>query len=188
MNETATVAERESLEDLLVSTVAGDKQAFARLYQLTAGRILAVVLRLVGNHAVAEEILQEAYLTIWRKANQYRPERGTPLTWMMTIARNKAIDRLRADGRATQLVENFDDNTAAQFSQIAESSSLPAHLSGTIRQCVEALQENYRKVLLLAYYYGLSHDELASTLNSPLGTVKSWVRRGLLQLKECVNQ
>ena len=188
MDETAAVAEQNSLEDLLASTVAGDRQAFAQLYQLTAGRILAIVLRLVGNRTIAEEILQEAFLAIWRKADQYNLERGTPLAWMMTIARNKAIDRLRAEGPATRIVQNFDDSTAARISEIAETSALPAHLTGPVRQCVEALQDNYRKALLLAYYYGLSHDELASTLKSPLGTVKSWVRRGLLQLKECIDQ
>jgi RNA polymerase sigma-70 factor (ECF subfamily) len=186
--ETAAIAEHESLSDLLNQTATGDRQAFSQLYQSTAGRILAVVLRLVGNRTVAEEILQEAYLAIWRKADQYRPERGTALTWMMTIARNKAIDRLRADGSGTRLIDSFDDKTAEQINSMAETTALPTHVSGTIRQCVEALQENYRKALLLAYYYGLSHDELASALKSPLGTVKSWVRRGLLQLRECVDQ
>jgi RNA polymerase sigma-70 factor (ECF subfamily) len=188
LSESVVAAEPDILEELLLSAGAGDRQAFARLYQLTAGRLLAVVLRLVGNKTVAEEILQEAYLTIWRKGGQFTPERGAPLSWMMTIARNKTIDRLRADGPAARVIENFDDSTAAQVKQIAERCDLPQHLSGTVRQCVEGLQTNYRKAILLAYYYGLSHDELADALQSPLGTVKSWVRRGLLQLRECVDQ
>jgi RNA polymerase sigma factor (sigma-70 family) len=129
-----------------------------------------------------------AYLTVWRKSGQYRFDRGAPLAWMTTIARNKAIDRLRADvGRARDL-EDWDERTERRISQIAVRDEVPKHLSDTVRRCIESLQDNYRKSLLRAYYYGMSHEELADVMDSPLGTVKSWVRRGLLQLKECVDQ
>ena len=188
MDETARGESPVSLEDLMASTARGDRRAFAALYRLTGGRILAVVLRMVGDRAMAEEVLQETYLTIWRKAGQYRPERGAPLAWIAAIARNKAIDRLRAGGPAMRDLDDLDDRTVAQISQSAADAALPRHLADTIRRCVEALETNYRKAVLLAYYCGLSHQELAAALGSPLGTVKSWVRRGLLQLKECVDQ
>jgi len=174
--------------ELMAATAAGDRRAFARLYEETSGRIFAIVLRLMGDRPAAEEILQETYLTVWRKSDQYRPDRGAPLAWMTTIARNKAIDRLRADAGRVRNLDEWDDRIEKRISRIAEQDAVPKHLSDTVRRCIGSLQVNYRKSLLLAYYYGMSHEELATVLDSPLGTVKSWVRRGLSQLKECVDQ
>ena len=182
------VTELDPLEELLVAAGRGDRQAFARLYNLSASRLLAIALRILRQREPAEEVLQEAYLTIWKKASQYHPDRGRPLAWMGTIVRHRAIDLLRSQNREPRSHTGFDDviegglgddvATEAPFDQIDES----------LRGCLEKLQSKQQKAIVLAYYYGHTHEELVSALDAPLGTVKSWVRRGLLQLKECLDE
>ncbi len=181
MAEPQPVAEIDSLGPLLQATAEGDKEAFARLYQLSSGRLFAIALRVTRSRDIAEDVLQDAFVTIWRKAGQYYPDRGAPMAWMTTIVRSRAIDALRrrpAEAPEPEVEKAPVDQEAAWIN----TGSLE------MRGCLDKLPENHRKALLLAYYYGLTHVELAEELNAPLGTVKSWVRRGLLQLKECVDQ
>ncbi len=156
--------------------------------QATSARLFAVTLRLVGRRDVAEDALQDAYLAIWRKAGQYQPRKGAPLAWMMTIARYRAIDRLRRDGGKEREFKDWEDVADGPEVMLAAKTGLPDAISATIRKCVEGLQANQKKAILLAYYYGMTHEELAKHLKSPLGTIKSWVRRGLVQLQECYDQ
>ncbi len=175
------VTDLDSLGPLLQATAQGDRQAFARVYQLSSARLFAVALRITRRRETAEDALQDAYVTIWRKAGQYYPDRGAPMAWMTTIVRSRAIDHLRK--RAETDREPAVEPVADGYDEVLVNA-------GTleIRGCLDALPENQRKAILLAYYYGLTHPELAVELAAPLGTVKSWVRRGLLQLKECVDQ
>ncbi len=183
-----TAVEAEDLGSLLAGAAEGDRAAFAELYQLTGRRLFPIALRLLRQREAAEEALQEAYLTIWRRAGHYSPDRGKPIAWMATIVRNQAIDRLRREKTRGRGTVEWDEAAEAEIAGKSLESDLPYDVSATVRHCVEGLQENYRKVILLAYYQGLTQEELAARLDAPLGTVKSWVRRGLSQLKDCVEQ
>ncbi len=178
----------DELAALLRATGRGDRDAFARLYQRSASALFAVSLRTLRRRDLAEDVLQEAFLTIWRKAGQYNPDRGRPLAWMITIVRNRAIDRLRAEGRARDMIQGLEEDSVIAIGPNMGEPPIPGHLAKMVRDCIEQLRINYRKSILLAYYYGLTHEELASRLDTPLGTVKSWVRRGLHQLKGCLEQ
>jgi len=178
--------EQDKLRELLAASRRADRDAFAELYTLTSSRLFAVALRLMRRRDSAEDVLQEAFVLIWRKADSYRPERGGPLQWMATIVRNCAIDRLRAQAREPRDFADWEDGVEALVDPASGDQALPFHLAQTLRTCLEHLQDSQRTAILLAYYYGLTHDELAAKMNSPLGTIKSWVRRGLLQLKDCL--
>ncbi len=180
------IATLDPLTELLRASGAGDSAAFARVYQLSAPRLYPIALRLLRRREAAEEILQEAYVLIWRKAAQYDPGRGRPLTWMAAVVRNRAIDRLRAEKREPRNPVEWDEaaEVLADPMSAAPMESLPDTVA--VRQCLKGLQDNQRAAILLAYYYGMTHEELSARLAAPLGTVKSWVRRGLLQLKGCL--
>ena len=182
------VTDIDPLGELLLATGRGDRRAFARVYQLSASRLLPIAIRILRRRESAEEILQEAFVLIWRKAAQYRPDRGKPITWMATIVRHRAIDRLRAEAREPRDVAEWNEVTEAAESRSLAEPEVPAHIAATLSTCLERLNEGQRKAILLAYYHGMTHEELAARLDTPLGTVKSWVRRGLLQLRDCLDQ
>ena len=188
MTSLTDVAELDPLEELLLAAGRGDRQAFSRLYKLSASRLLAISLRILRQREPAEEVLQEAFITIWKKASQYRPERGRPLSWMGTIVRHRATDTLRSQAREPRVQANLDDVIAGSLGADIATETPFDHVDEDLRGCMEKLQTKQQKAIMLAYYYGHTHEELAVELDTPLGTVKSWVRRGLLQLKECLDQ
>lgn len=175
----------DPLPELFAATAAGNRQAFARLYQLTSGRLLAVALRIVKQRELAEEILQDAYITIWNKSHQ-QTQRESPFAWMATIVRHRAIDRLRTLRNPTNATLELDDETLARLELNTASDETLEHLADGIRDCLYGLKAGPRQAILLAFFYGMAHGEIAAELDTPLGTVKSWVRRGLLQLKDCI--
>jgi len=176
----------DPLADLLAATARGDRQAFAELYRLTRGRLYAITLALLRQQDAAEDVLQETYLAVWRTAGQYQPGRAPVLVWLMAIARHRAIELLRqrrrraAEINAESLVEE-----ALQIPDPQPSLSVD-HLAHAIQECLRRLSADQYQAIGLAFFHGLSHEELAMRLRTPLGTVKSWVRRGLLQLKGCL--
>jgi len=175
----------DQLAELLSATAAGDRAAFARLYQETSDRLFAVALRILRRRDLAEDVLQDAYLAIWKKAGQYQAGRGRPLAWMATIVRYRAIDRLRASGRAAEAQPSAVEDLEAE-GDCADWQE-PQALAIGLSRCLERLQPKQRDAILLAFYHGFTHEELAVRLDVPLGTVKSWVRRGLMQLKDCLD-
>lgn len=179
-------ADLEALERLLCASGHGDRAAFAELYRISAPRLYPIALRILRGREAAEDVLQESYVLIWRKAAQFHPGRGRPLPWMAAIVRNRAIDRLRAQAREPRNPAQWDDMAEGLADPVSSASAAAAPDSVAVRGCLGRLQENQRQAILLAYYGGLTHEELSARLDAPLGTVKSWVRRGLLQLKECL--
>jgi len=161
-----------TLETLLAQVADGSMDAFSRLYDITSGRLFAIAFRILRDDAVAQDATQEAYVNIWRKARLYDPARGSPIGWMSVIVRNVALNMIRAD-RPT---EPFDDLDIP----VAPVDPPDSHLG----QCLKQLPEDQRNAIVLTYTYGLTHSELAEHLSVPLGTAKSWVRRGMLTLKE----
>lgn len=171
---------------LLAAISMGDRTAFKVLYDNTSPRLYAVALRLLKRPAWAEEVLQECFVTVWNKAESYEATSSSPMTWLTHIIRNRAIDWLRgADARLAEL----DDAAMASLTDPGDTpldSLLRNDASRRLGNCMNLLAAEQRQCLVLAYYHGLSHEQVANTLRRPLGTAKSWIRRGLKQLKECL--
>ena len=180
----------DPLETQLAAVARGDRRAFAELYAATSPQLFALLLRMLQRRDWAEEALQDCYVRIWQKSESYSPERGAPLAWLTTIARYRALDLLR--GRRPELTESaFDEDQPsplerADEAQSPEDGAVQREGIGRLENCMKGLHEEQRKSVLLAYYEGYTHTELARRMKAPMGTVKSWVRRGLLQLRDCM--
>ena len=188
------------LAGLLARAGMGDRACFAALYERTSGHLLAVVLRIQRNRALAEDLLQEVYVSVWKAAGSFDAARSQPLTWLTHIARNRAIDSLRRAQTQPRLEsttrdesDDGDDRPDAAETQ-ADSGPGPLELLGLASQkrelsaCMERLTPPQRQSVALAFFDGLSHAEVAAQLREPLGTVKSWVRRALATLKGCLDR
>ncbi|MEX2575856.1 MAG: sigma-70 family RNA polymerase sigma factor [Halofilum sp. (in: g-proteobacteria)] len=175
---------------LLFRTGHGDQAAFAALYEQTSARLHSVCLYLLGRREDAEEALQEAYVRIWHQAGSYSPARGSVLTWMISIARYRAIDLMRRRGRRRENVT--DDLDAVPEGALADDARGPQEFSalandaGALAYCMDTLSDDQRQAIRLAFLEGLTHSELCDRLGSPLGSIKSWIRRGLQALKRCL--
>ena len=180
--------EAESLVALLRATAAKDMRAFRLLYEATSSHLLGVLLRILRHRDRAEDALQDCYLRIWNKADSYAEERGHPPAWMMTIARYRALDLVRAHREHS----SADEDVLPMDLDWADASNAPDNRAETdehmhrLNDCLIELSDEQRKAVMLAYYEGYTHPELAEHMGSPLGTVKSWVRRGLQRLRECL--
>ena len=185
------------LGELLARTGLGDRRAFQAVYERTSGHLFAVVLRIQRDRAVAEDLLQEVYVNVWKAASGFDAARSQPLTWLTSIARNRAIDSLRraqAQPRTVSSALADDDDGPDPAEALPDESPGPADLLGRasdarrLARCMEQLSAQQRQSVALAFFDGLSHAEVAAHLRQPLGTVKSWVRRALLSLKGCLEQ
>jgi RNA polymerase sigma-70 factor (ECF subfamily) len=178
---------------LLMSRIAlGDRAALKALYDAVAGKLLAVALRVMGNREMAEDVLQEVFITVWNQAARHNAaEHVQPLAWLCVMTRNRAIDMLRktrpevslhwrdADGE-----EHFHD--APDEGETPLESLLSCESGTHLHTCLNALEGEHKQALLLAYFEGLTHSELSTRLQRPLGTIKAWVRRSLQRLKTCL--
>jgi len=180
------------LAPLMARIALKDRAAFEQLYRLTSAHLLGLASRIVGSPARGEEVLHEAYLKVWQSAGSYQAAVASPMTWLINVVRNKAIDTLRsgASERASR-VEADDDEidrlAGAGDEQDEPQRLLAGHLARLrLDGCMGALPPAQRQALALAYYQGLMHSEIAEQLGAPLGTAKAWVRRGLGKLKDCL--
>jgi RNA polymerase sigma-70 factor (ECF subfamily) len=174
-------------EGLLAQVALGNRVAFEALYRGTANRLFGICLRVLTQRSEAEDALQEVYTTVWRKAAQFDPEKASATAWLAMIARNKAIDRLRAmpaiQARSSiELAENLEDHGTSP-AQALETSKDRARLE----HCLERLEPKRRSLIRAAFFDGMTYEELAARIEAPLGSIKSWIRRGLLQLRECLD-
>ena len=175
---------------LLLSTISHDAAAFQELYRKTAPLLLAVALRIVGRREVAEEVLHDGFLKIWHSARSFDPTAAHPVAWMVAIIRNRAIDLVSSAevARAVPVDEDVE-SVLAQLLDVASSAEQLLERdrrAQSLRDCLAELEAPQRQALVLAYHHGLSHGDLARHLNRPLGTVKSWVRRAMENLRICV--
>lgn len=186
------------LGGLLSRTALGDRAAFAQLYDRTSGHLFAVLLRVQRDRALAEDLLQEVYVSVWRAAGGFDAARSQPLTWLTSIARNRAIDSLRRTQTQPQLLSTTrdaddDDESPDAVERAPDESPGPLELldracdERQLMRCMDGLSATQRQSVALAFYDGLSHAEVALHLRQPLGTVKSWLRRALQSLKQCLD-
>lgn len=194
-----TPAQSAAIADLLARTALGERAAFQRLYEQTSAHLLGVVLRITRNRETAEDILQEVYVNVWRNAANFNAALSQPMTWLTSIARNRAIDSLRRAQAGPRMLsttvagDSEDDDHDMLDSFISDAPGPDQRLAQArdeeaLRGCVGALSRDQQQVLALAFFQGASYPEVAEHLRQPLGTVKSWVRRGLIALKACLEK
>jgi RNA polymerase sigma-70 factor (ECF subfamily) len=173
------------LEALLARCAAGDRAALETLYARVAPLLLAVLVRMLRRRDLAEDALQDVFVSVWQRARQFDPIRGRPLAWLISMARYRAIDLQRAARPAVAL----SDASALEPQLQSEGPLNGSEMLGTgalLWRCLEQIAAPQRHCLMLAYHEGLTHSEIARAVNEPLGTVKSWVRRSLLALRKCL--
>jgi len=171
---------------LLAACARQDRQAFQRLYERTAPQLLACLLRILRNRATAEDALQDVFVQVWGRAGQYERSRGSAWAWLIAIARYRAIDLKRREGRIhAEPYADVDDLLGEDEPQDA-LAALGQRATKALATCLAALQPRQRDCIVLAYQGGLSQAEVAGQLGEPLGSVKSWIRRGLAALKRCL--
>lgn len=175
-----------ALAALLSRVALGDRAAFEALYRATADKLFGICLRVLGERGEAEEVLQEVFTAVWRKAAQYDARQGSVMSWLGISARNRAIDRLRArPPRATrdapERAEEIPDLGASPEEQAQESMERER-----LHHCLEQLEPRRRSLIRAAFFGGFTYEELAARMQAPLGSIKSSVRRGLMQLRTCL--
>lgn len=189
---TAAQAEaREALVRLLAACGRRDREAFEKLYRASSAKLFGVALRILKRDDWAEEVLQDCFVNIWNHAGSYDPAAAAPMTWMTAIVRNRCLDWLRRP-RPEVVLQGADGDDADPLENIASGDEGPLELlarateSRAIAGCMGQLEGKQRQAVMLAFFDGMSHSELAAHMKQPLGTVKTWVRRALIQLKGCL--
>jgi RNA polymerase sigma-70 factor (ECF subfamily) len=172
--------------ELIRGAAGGDQHALAALYDATSRTVYGLLLRILSDASAAEEVLLDVYEQVWRQAAQYSRERGTPLAWLTTIARSRAIDRLRRGRREQQHTEPLEGVVATAYASgtSALDDVMAGEVSAVVRKALDSLAPEQREVIELAYYGGMSHSEIAAARGLPLGTVKTRTRLGLMRLRE----
>jgi RNA polymerase sigma-70 factor, ECF subfamily len=181
--------QNQRLQELMAAAARRDgasQAAFASLYESTSSKLFGVALRILRREDWAEEVLQECYVNIWNHSADYNLQLSAPMTWMTSIVRNRCLDWLRRP----RMEDATDDNEVFERVQSEEPGPLQQLESSTeakaIAGCLGALEEKQQRAVRIAFYEGLTHTELAEKMGEPLGTVKTWVRRGLVKLKDCL--
>lgn len=174
--------DNDHMEALLARVALRDRKAFHELYEVSSSHLLAVALRILHSRAQAEEALQDGFVQIWQNAKGFNPAKARASTWMSAIVRYRALDAVRRHGRESSW-DDLADSAASEIPAWHDSTPEPR-----LQPCLQELGNNPRECVTLAFVEGYSHQELSSRLDTPLGTIKSWIRRGLNQLKECLER
>lgn len=189
----ATLEQLESrnrrLADLLHACAQGRQAAFQELYGQVSPQLFSILLRILKRKDLAEEALQDALLSVWRNAGSYSAEKGSPMTWLVSICRYRALDMLRRERREVSLepaLETDEDGTAGFADEAADPELISKAEERALEECMQRLNDGQQASIRLAYVDGCTHEEIAARIKSPIGTVKSWVRRGLESLKRCL--
>lgn len=178
----------DALAGLMTRIADGERDALRQLYEATSAKLFGVCLRILRDREESEDVLQDVYVTIWRRADRFDAGRASVVTWISTIARNRAIDRLRARGPMAY-AEPVEDLEIQDEGQVAAEALLSAaddraRLAG----CLSELDARTQQVIRTAFFEGVTYDALARRMETPLGTVKSWIRRGLAKLRGCLER
>jgi RNA polymerase sigma factor (sigma-70 family) len=181
-------AARKQLVAALARIAGGDRGALQLLYRDTSAKLFAVCVRILRDEGEAEDVLQDVYTTVWQRAGTFDPARASPITWLVAIARNRSIDRLRAGAMAarTRTIDEAADISDKTPNALARIESLQEERRLT--DCLGELEPSHAVAVRSAFLDGMTYDELARRMNVPLGTMKSWIRRSLLRLRECLER
>lgn len=181
-------AAADALAPLMPKIAAGDRAALRQLYQATSAKLFGVALRILSDREDAEDVLQEVYVTVWRRADRFDEARASVMTWVSTIARNRAIDRLRARGPLAKAEPVEGLEIADEGVVGADALLAAAQDAGRLQGCLGELDDRTGSVIRTAFFEGVTYEALARRMDAPLGTVKSWIRRGLARLKGCLER
>jgi RNA polymerase sigma-70 factor (ECF subfamily) len=171
--------------DLLRSVAARDKEAFRQLYDRHSGMLFGLVLKILGDRVEAEDVLQEAFVQIWKTAERFDIQRAQPLGWLIMLTRSRAIDRLRARATRVRITAEIEDPAPEQI-EMPDEQAAAGESRQAVRQALQSLPADQRRPIELAYFSGLSQSEIAEQLGEPLGTIKTRMRTGMLRLRECL--
>jgi RNA polymerase sigma-70 factor (ECF subfamily) len=180
------MTDRSEINALLQAVAARDAESFRLLYDRTSGYLMAVILRICRDRQIAEDLLQDVYVQVWRRAHSFDAAQGAAMGWLVVIARHRAIDHVRSHGR---IRGRMADNMEAALDRLPSLTADVGQMADLrqLWQCLGHLQADHREVVLLAYYNGWSREELAHHFNIPENTVKTWLRRGLIALRACMD-
>ena len=177
---------RAQLNAAMAKLAAGDRAALETIYQATSAKLFGICLRILGDRNEAEDALQDVYVNLWRSADRYDPERASPISWLATFARNRAIDRMRS-GKVQRGAVSVDEASAiSDDAPLADIIIEGEQRDARIHHCLGTLEERQQDAIRTAFFEGATYAELAEARDVPLGTMKSWVRRGLAKLKRCL--
>lgn len=180
------------LKSLLAATARKDSSAFRSLYDATSAKLFAFALRILTKRELAEDVLQESFVNIWNNASSYQSSLAAPMTWMTTIVRNKAFDMLRRlDDNVEIDADTFDKEVMNALESTSPTPIEALQMSGdakALARCLSRLEGLHRQAIALAFYHDLSHSEVADRMKLPMGTVKTWIRRGLEKLRLCLSK
>jgi RNA polymerase sigma-70 factor, ECF subfamily len=179
---------KQALADALERVAQGDQAAFETVYVATSLKLYGIVVRILGRRELADEILQEVYIRVWQRAGEFDRASGSPITWLATIARNRALDE--AKRKTMRSLEEFPE--LLEMPSGEEEDPLVSHEYNDERRrllaCLDRLDPERKRIILLAYHYGMTRREIASHLGRPVATVKTWLRRTLAQLRDCLGR
>ncbi len=187
-----TESKQQQAGDLLARISLRNQPALKALYALAGGQLYAVALRIVRKPQLAEEVVQDVFVNVWNRAQDYAAVRSQPMTWLISLTRNRAIDVYRAQDDAVSLSTHLDDEDGEMWDPEDSNAKTPLQQmigkaeSAQLQICLRALEAQQRQTLALAYFHGMSHAELAAHLAQPLGTIKTWARRGMERLAACM--
>jgi RNA polymerase sigma-70 factor (ECF subfamily) len=181
-----TQLDNTELTALVQRSADGDQSAFEQLYRETSPYLNALVLRIVRTSSLAEEVLQEAFIQVWQNASKFDPLRGSSLAWLTNIVRSRALDRVRHEKSQRTRVDKVSLEPMLASLEESDQSSRFSREFKKLQDCLKPISAEQRRCIILAYCYGLSHSELAESLKAPIGTVKSWVRRALNSVRDCM--
>ena len=177
---------RTELKAAMARLARGDRSALEFIYNATSAKLFGICLRILGERNEAEDALQDVYVNLWRNAERYDPERASPISWLATFARNRAIDRLRT-GKVRQGAVSVEEALEiTDDAPLADSILETEQRNAKIHQCLGQLEERQQDAIRTAFFQGMTYAELAEARDVPLGTMKSWVRRGLSKLRRCL--
>lgn len=183
-----SAAARARLTDAMQRLAAGDKRALEEVYRLTNVKLFGICLRILGDRKEAEDALQDVYLNLWRRADRFDPERASPISWLATFARNRAVDRLRMGKVRARSVPVEAAAELPDAAPLADDLLIDADRAERVHGCLDTLDDTTSDAIRAAFFGGHTYAELAEAQEVPLGTMKSWIRRGLARLKTCLEK
>ncbi|WP_325065274.1 sigma-70 family RNA polymerase sigma factor [Qipengyuania gaetbuli] len=184
----ASAAARERLKAAMARLASGDRGALEEIYRATSAKLFGICLRILGDEKEAEDALQDVYINLWRRADRYDPGRASPIAWLATFARNRAVDRLRSGKLRQASVGEEEAAPIADASPLAEDLLIDAEREARVHQCIEKLEDEPRSAIRSAFFEGRTYADLAESSGTPLGTMKSRIRRALARLKTCLEK